>query len=85
MKQLKKLTGIMLTAIMLLSLAAAPSFALTWTDALRWFAESGKINDSFEADDVTAGNSAVAVDAALRDLTAEAAGGALAGLYSYSM
>ena len=79
MKRLKKLTGIMLTAIMLLSLAAAPSFAL------RWFAESGKINDSFEADDVTAGNSAVAVDAALRELTAEAAGGALAGLYAYSM
>ena len=104
MKRLKKLTGIMLTAIMLLSLAAAPSFALTWTDAhgneieldetleayaevalqgaddaarkgetnlgdlwtdaLRWFAESGRINDSFEEDDVTAGNNAVAVDAA---------------------
>ena len=35
-----------------------------WTDALRWFAVSGKINDYFEEDDVTAGNSSVAVDAA---------------------
>jgi len=34
-----------------------------WTDALRWFAVSGKINEFFEEDDVTAGNSAVAVDA----------------------
>ena len=34
-----------------------------WTDALRWFAVSGRINDAFEEDDVTAGNSAVAVDA----------------------
>ena len=36
-----------------------------WTDALRWFAVSGKINEFFEEDDVTAGNSAVAVDAEL--------------------
>lgn len=34
-----------------------------WTDALRWFAVSGKINDYFEEDDVTAGNNTVAVDA----------------------
>ena len=34
-----------------------------WTDALRWFAVSGKINGYFEEDDVTAGNSTVAVDA----------------------
>lgn len=34
-----------------------------WTDALRWFAVSGAINESFEEDDVTAGNTAVAVDA----------------------
>ena len=34
-----------------------------WTDALRWFAVSGKINDYFEEDDVTAGNNKIAVDA----------------------
>ena len=34
-----------------------------WTDALRWFAVSGKINEYFEEDDVTAGNTALAVDA----------------------
>ena len=34
-----------------------------WTDALRWFAVSGRINEYFEEDDVTAGNNAVAVDA----------------------
>ena len=34
-----------------------------WTDALRWFAVSGKINAYFEEDDVTAGNDALAVDA----------------------
>lgn len=34
-----------------------------WTDALRWFAVSGRINEYFEEDDVTAGNTAVAVDA----------------------
>ena len=34
-----------------------------WTDALRWFATSGKINTYFEEDDITAGNKAVAVDA----------------------
>ncbi len=34
-----------------------------WTDALRWFAVSGTINDYFEEDDVTAGNTSVAVDA----------------------
>ena len=34
-----------------------------WTDALRWFAVSGKINGFFEEDDVTAGNNAVWVDA----------------------
>ena len=27
-----------------------------WADALRWFAVSGKINEFFEEDDVTAGN-----------------------------
>lgn len=34
-----------------------------WTDALRWFAVSGTINEYFEEDDVTAGNTSVAVDA----------------------
>lgn len=34
-----------------------------WTDALRWFAASGEINAFFEEDDVTAGNTAIAVDA----------------------
>ena len=33
-----------------------------WTDALRWFAVSGKINEAFEEDDVVAGNTALAVD-----------------------
>ncbi len=34
-----------------------------WTDALRWFAVSGAINEAFEEDDVTAGNTSVATDA----------------------
>ena len=34
-----------------------------WADALRWFAVSGRINAYFEEDDVTAGNTAIAVDA----------------------
>ena len=34
-----------------------------WTDALRWFAVSGTINTYFEEDDVTAGNTEIAVDA----------------------
>ncbi len=34
-----------------------------WTDALRWFAASGEINAYFEEDDVTAGNTEIAVDA----------------------
>ena len=34
-----------------------------WADALRWFAVSGRINAFFEEDDVTAGNTEVAVDA----------------------
>ena len=34
-----------------------------WTDALRWFAVSGTINEYFEEDDVTAGITSVAVDA----------------------
>ena len=34
-----------------------------WTDALRWFAASGAINEYFEEDDVTAGNTEIAVDA----------------------
>ena len=34
-----------------------------WADALRWFAVSGKINEFFEEDDVTAGNTEIAVDA----------------------
>lgn len=33
-----------------------------WTDALRWFAVSGTINDYFEEDDVTAGNTEITVD-----------------------
>lgn len=34
-----------------------------WADALRWFAVSGRINDYFEEDDVTAGITALDVDA----------------------
>lgn len=34
-----------------------------WADALRWFAVSGRINGYFEEDDVTAGNTEIAVDA----------------------
>ncbi len=34
-----------------------------WADALRWFAASGAVNASFEEDDVTAGNTEIAVDA----------------------
>ena len=34
-----------------------------WTDALRWFAASGTINEYFEEDDVTAGNTSIAMDA----------------------
>ena len=34
-----------------------------WTDALLWFAASGEINAYFEEDDVTAGNTQIAVDA----------------------
>ena len=34
-----------------------------WTDALRWFAISGAINEYFEEDDVTAGNTQIAADA----------------------
>lgn len=34
-----------------------------WTDALRWFAVSGKISEFFEEDDVTAGNTEIAADA----------------------
>ena len=35
-----------------------------WADALRWFAVSGKINEFFEEDDVTAGITEIATDAA---------------------
>ena len=34
-----------------------------WTDALRWFAASGRINDYFDEDDVAAGNTKIDVDA----------------------
>ena len=34
-----------------------------WTDALRWFAVSGKINGYFDEDDVKAGNGSIVVDA----------------------
>ena len=34
-----------------------------WADALRWFAASGAINEYFEEDDVTAGNTKIDVDA----------------------
>ena len=34
-----------------------------WADALRWFAVSGTINEYFEEDDVTAGNTSIAADA----------------------
>jgi len=33
-----------------------------WTDALRWFAVSGTINEYFEEDDVASGNTSIAVD-----------------------
>ncbi len=33
-----------------------------WTDALRWFAVSGRIGEYFEEDDVTAGNTEITVD-----------------------
>ena len=33
-----------------------------WTDALCWFAASGAINEYFEEDDVTAGNTEIAVE-----------------------
>lgn len=34
-----------------------------WADALRWFAVSGRINEAFEEDDVTAGITSLDVDA----------------------
>ena len=34
-----------------------------WTDALLWFAASGKINEYFDEDDVAAGNNAIKVEA----------------------
>ena len=34
-----------------------------WADALEWFATSGAINDYFEEDDVTAGNTSIDADA----------------------
>ena len=34
-----------------------------WTDAMRWFAASGRIDAYFDEDDVAAGNAAIAVDA----------------------
>lgn len=34
-----------------------------WTDALRWFAVSGKINGYFEEDDIAAGNTKIDADA----------------------
>ncbi|MBQ6595881.1 MAG: 5'-nucleotidase C-terminal domain-containing protein [Clostridia bacterium] len=34
-----------------------------WTDALRWFAVSGRIDGSFEEDDVTRGNTSIDADA----------------------
>ncbi len=34
-----------------------------WTDALRWFAVSGRINEYFEEDDVAAGNKEITVNA----------------------
>ncbi|MBR6184868.1 MAG: 5'-nucleotidase C-terminal domain-containing protein [Clostridia bacterium] len=34
-----------------------------WADALRWFAVSGRINEYFEEDDVTAGNTQIEADA----------------------
>jgi hypothetical protein len=33
-----------------------------WADALRWFAASGKINEYFEEDDLTAGNTEIVVE-----------------------
>ncbi len=45
------------------SRSAETSLGDLWTDALRWFAVSGEINRSFEEDDVTAGNTEIAVDA----------------------
>ena len=34
-----------------------------WTDAMLWFAASGRINEYFDEDDVAAGNAAIAVEA----------------------
>ncbi|MGN0778323.1 MAG: 5'-nucleotidase C-terminal domain-containing protein [Aristaeellaceae bacterium] len=34
-----------------------------WTDAMLWFATSGKINESFDEDDVAAGNNTIKVEA----------------------
>ena len=34
-----------------------------WTDALLWFATSGRINEYFDEDDVAAGNTSISVDA----------------------
>ena len=34
-----------------------------WTDALRWFAVSGRINEYFDEDDIAAGNTKIDVDA----------------------
>lgn len=34
-----------------------------WTDAMLWFAASGRINEYFDEDDVSAGNAAIQVDA----------------------
>ena len=43
--------------------AAETNLGDLWTDALRWFVVSGTVNDYFEEDDVTAGNTTVDADA----------------------
>lgn len=43
--------------------AAETNLGDLWTDALRWFAVSGAINEYFEEDDVTAGITSVEADA----------------------
>ena len=42
--------------------AAETNLGDLWTDALRWFAASGAINDYFDEDDVAAGNTQIDAD-----------------------
>lgn len=44
--------------------AAETNLGDLWTDALLWFAKSGKINEYYDEDDVLAGNNAIKADVA---------------------